>query len=239
MAEKCVTTALNLSGILNAFGSELRGRRIKYQAMTLTEGRNPVDPFLKPIDEPKDQTLKQIYAAQEARFGKVFTPAKVLLARLAPPFAQFYGRSPELDRELTLSPETAMLVRERVARLNVCLFCIDSIRAATILASMDQAKFDALEDYSASPLFTDAERAALDYVTQLTRDKKVDPATFDRMANYYSEREICEIVYLVASEHLYNMTDIGLNIHSDMICDIAKKRKYEKLASRPDSAGRV
>jgi hypothetical protein len=44
----------------------------------------------------------------------------------------------------------------------------------------------------------------------------------------YSEREICEIVYLIASEHLYNITNIGLNIHSDMICDIAKKRKYRE-----------
>lgn len=53
----------------------------------------------------------------------------------------------------------------------------------------------------------------------------MDPDTFDRMAGYYSEREICEIVYLVASEHLYNITNIGLNIHSDMICDIAKKKR--------------
>jgi hypothetical protein len=28
----------------------------------------------------------------------------------------------------------------------------------------------------------------------------------------------------VASEHLYNITNIGLNIHSDMLCDISRKR---------------
>ncbi len=44
------------------------------------------------------------------------------------------------------------------------------------------ARFDALPDYRASPLFTDAERAALDYATELTRDKKVDPGTFARLA---------------------------------------------------------
>ncbi len=194
--------------------------------MAIAEERNPDDPYLSPIEVPNDPVLRQVYASQEARFGKVFTPAKVLLARLPPPFAQYYGRPSELDKELTLSPETALLVRERVARINVCLFCIDSIRAATILASMNQAKFEALEEYNTSPLFTDAERAMLDYVTQLARDKKVDPVTFNRMAKHFSEREICEIVYLVASEHLFNVTDIGLNIHSDMICDIAKKRKY-------------
>jgi len=88
---------------------------------------------------------------------------------------------------------------------------------------MNQAKFDALDGYGTSPVFNDAERAALDYVTELTKDKKVSPETFTRMSRHYSEREICEIVWLVASEHLYNMTNIGLNIHSDMLCDIAKR----------------
>lgn len=194
--------------------------------MAIARQRNSDDPFISPIENPTDPTLKQVYVAQQNRLGKVLTPAKVLLARLPPAFTKYYGMSLELDRELTLPPETIMLVRERVARLNVCLFCIDSIRAATILASMNQAKFDALEEYDTNPLFTNSERAALDYTTQLTRDKKVDPATFDRMAEYYSEREICEIVYLIANEHLHNITDIGLNIHSDMICDIARKRKH-------------
>jgi len=29
----------------------------------------------------------------------------------------------------------------------------------------------------------------------------------------------------VASEHFYNMTNIGLNIHSDLLCDINRKKK--------------
>jgi alkylhydroperoxidase family enzyme len=82
-----------------------------------------------------------------------------------------------------------------------------------------------MEDYATSPLYSDAERALLDYVTELTRDKKVEPETFARLRKHYSERAICEIVWLVASEHFYNMTNIGLNIHSDMLCDIARKRK--------------
>jgi alkylhydroperoxidase family enzyme len=88
---------------------------------------------------------------------------------------------------------------------------------------MNQAKFDALEEYGTSALFTDKERAALDFATELTKNKKVDPDTFGSLARYYSEREICEIVWLVASEHLYNLTNIGLNIHSDMLCDISRK----------------
>jgi hypothetical protein len=37
-------------------------------------------------------------------------------------------------------------------------------------------------------------------------------------------------VWLVASEHFYNITNIGLNIHSDMLCDIAKSRKGIEVA---------
>jgi len=102
---------------------------------------------------------------------------------------------------------------------------MDIGRSFIIKASMNEAKFDALDQYGTSDLFTEAERAALDYVTALTKDKEAEPATFARLSRYYSEREICEIVWLVASEHLYNMTNIGLNIHSDMLCDISRKKR--------------
>ncbi len=118
-----------------------------------------------------------------------------------------------------------MLIREQVAHINVCEFCMDIGRYITMKASMNQAKFDALDQYRTSPLFSEAERAALDYVTELTRDKKVSPETSGGLSRHYSERAICEIVWVVASEHVYNMTNIGLNIHSDMLCDIKRKKK--------------
>ena len=182
------------------------------------------DSFLPPIEKPTGLLMKLAYFFTRKRFGKVLTPLKVHSARLPIGFGQFYAKIGELDKKLKLPPEMVMLIREQVARINVCLFCIDIGRAFTIKASMNQAKFDALEQYRKSPLFSDAERAALDYVTELTKEKKVNPDTFSRMSRYYPERQICEIVWLVASEHVYNMTNIGLNIHSDMLCDIARRR---------------
>jgi alkylhydroperoxidase family enzyme len=182
-------------------------------------------PFLPPIENPQDPFLKQVYIAQERMFGKVIAPIKVHSARLPAGFIQFYGKLNELDSELQLPSETRLLIRERVARLNICLFCIAANRAYTIRGSMNQAKFDELEQYKTSPLFSEAERAALDYVTELTSEKKVSPNTFARLSVYYSERKICEIVWLVASEHLNNITNLGLNIHSDMLCEITRKAK--------------
>ena len=129
-----------------------------------------------------------------------------------------------LFKKLELPTETAYLIREQVSHINVCEFCMDIGRAFVVKAALNEAKFDALQNYKSSPLFSEAERAALDYVTELTRDKNVAPATFEKVRQFYSERAICEMVWLVASEHFYNLTNLGLNIHSDMLCDIARRQ---------------
>lgn len=189
-----------------------------------------MDTFLSPIEKPRDPVMRMAYAMTRRQFGKVLTPVKVFCARLPVGFGVFYSKMSKLDKKLQLAPEMIILIRERVARFNVCHFCVDIGRSFAIKASMNEARFDAPGDYRTSPLFTETERAALDYVTELTHDRKVNPETFERMAKHYSERAICEIVWLVESEHFYNTTNIGLNIHSDMLSDIARKRTTDRTA---------
>ena len=183
-----------------------------------------MDTFLAPIENPASPVMRMVYGMSRRQFGKVMTPLKVFMARMPLAFGMFYGKISKLDKKLELPPETQMLVRERVARLNVCLFCIDIGRAIAIKARLNEAKFDALEEYATNPLFSLAERALLDYVTELTLTRQVNAETFARLRKHYSERAICEIVWLAASEHFYNVSNIGLNIHSDMLCDISRKR---------------
>ncbi|HUH64653.1 MAG TPA: carboxymuconolactone decarboxylase family protein, partial [Terracidiphilus sp.] len=184
-----------------------------------------VGTFLPPIEKPQQQMIRIAYAMAKRQFGKVLTPLKVVYARMPAAFGLFASRISKLDKKLILPVETAFLIREQVARINVCEFCMDIGRFFAIKTGLNEAKFDALGDYATRPLFSDAERALLDYVTELTRTKSVAPATFARMAKHYSERAICEVVWLIASEHFYNLTNIGLNIHSDMLCDLSRKPK--------------
>jgi len=179
-----------------------------------------MDTFLSPIEKPKGLMMKLAYYFTRKQFGKVLMPLKVHSVRLPTAFGMFYGKVSGLDKKLVLPREMVMLIREQVARINICLFCMDAARWSVIKESMNEAKFDALEHYNTSPLFSAAERAALDYVTDLTKEKKADPDTFARLSVHFSEREICEIVWLVGSEHLYNLTNIALNIHSDRLCKI-------------------
>ena len=181
-------------------------------------------PFLTPIEKPTSLRWKLVYFFTRLRFGKVITPLKVMAARLPIAFGSFSGKIGQLDKKLQLPAETVMLIRERVAQINVCLFCIDIGRAYTIMSSMNQAKFDALPDYQTSPLFTEKEKVLLDFVTMLARDRKMDSWQFNQLAQYYDERSICEIIWITATEFYYNIGNIGLNIHSDMLCDIARKK---------------
>jgi alkylhydroperoxidase family enzyme len=176
--------------------------------------------YLTPVEKPKSLMLKLGYRYTRRQFGRVPGPLSVFCARMPTAFTSFYGKVSKLDKKLELSLDTAALVRERVASTNMCLYCMDANRwAATHKAPEKEGKFDALDEYRTSPLFSDAERAALDYATELTEDRQVSQDTFAELSRHYSEREICEIVWLVASEHLYNVNNIGLNIGSAGLCE--------------------
>ena len=175
-----------------------------------------MDTYLPPIEHPSGLMMKLAYFFTRKQFGKVLTPIKVHSARLPVAFGLFYGKIGKLDKKLTLPAETVMLVREQVARINVCEFCIDIGRSFTIQAAMNQAKFDALGEYRTSSLFSEKERALLDYVTELTKDKQLKQETFARMARHFSEREICEIVYVVATRYAPVTPQVGANVITDV-----------------------
>jgi alkylhydroperoxidase family enzyme len=180
-----------------------------------------VTAYLPPIEHPRGLRLKLIYFFSRRQAGQVITPITTFAARMPFPFMSFYGKLNRLDKKLQLPQRTAVLLREQVASINTCLFCMDAARWYAARDSADnRARFDALPEYRTSPLFSEAERAALDYATELSTAKRVEPGTFGRLARHYTEREICDIVWLVASEHLNNMTNIGLNIGSDGLCAV-------------------
>ena len=188
-------------------------------------------PYLQPVDKPRNLMLKIVYFFSKRMFGKVATPIAVHSARMPAGFLSFYGKVSRLDKKLKLPARTAAIIREQVASTNMCLFCMDATRFyVTRKSPGDLARFDALDGYRTSPLFTDAERAALDYATELTSSKTVAPETFAALKRHYDDREICDIVWLVASEHLYNMTNIALGIGSDGLCEMNSAREAKARA---------
>ena len=140
-------------------------------------------------------------------------------------FTSFYGKLAKLDGKLTVPKELVMLVREQVARTNGCEFCIDSNRwAALNKGGISAEKLDALHEFATSPQFGSAERAALGFVTEVAANKHSSRETFQRLGQHFSEQQICELVWLVASEHLYNINNIALGIGAQGLCEGAPVR---------------
>jgi AhpD family alkylhydroperoxidase len=176
-------------------------------------------PLLPPIEHPKSFVWTLGFFFMRRKFGKVMGPAGVFSARMPLAFTTHYAKVGRLEKKLTLSADTALVIREQVATINGCGFCMDATKANALRRSAESAaRFADLARYRTSPRFSDAERAALDYVTEVTATKHVREATFAALQRHFSEREICDIVWLTASEHLFNINNIALNIGSDGFC---------------------
>ncbi|MBS1884082.1 MAG: carboxymuconolactone decarboxylase family protein [Actinobacteria bacterium] len=183
----------------------------------------PDGSFLAPVEKPRGLPWKVMYWYSRRRWGKVPRPFSVFAVRMPIAFGNFFGKVSKLDKKLALPADTAMLVRARVAGLNMCMWCVDGQRWFVGHETPEELpKLDAVGEYRTSPLFDERQRAALDYATELTEHKRVTAATFARLAEAYSEREICEIAWLVSSEHLYNLNNLGLGIGSDGLCEVTR-----------------
>jgi alkylhydroperoxidase family enzyme len=177
--------------------------------------------YLAPIDKPKGLRLKLLYRFLGRRFGKPPGWLTVFSARMPLAYTSWLGKVYSLNKKLELARDTERLVRARVNGINMCMWCMDADRWSMI-TDMPHIlpKLDAIDEYRTNPLFSDKERAALDFATELTEHKHVSPETFDALSRHHSEREICEIVWVVSTNHLMNINNLGLGIGSDGLCEI-------------------
>ena len=76
-------------------------------------------------------------------------------------------------------------------------------------------KIDALGDYETSPLYTDAERAALAYADAMTvTGRDVSDELFARLRESYTDDEIVELTEAVAWENASSKFNRALRIPS-------------------------
>ncbi len=91
------------------------------------------------------------------------------------------------------------LVNRRVAWWNGCEYCQDAHAAKGSRLGISTAKIEALGDYEYSPLFSDAERVALEYADAITdTHRDVDDALFARLQRHYDDDTIAELTMIVA-----------------------------------------
>jgi alkylhydroperoxidase family enzyme len=63
-------------------------------------------------------------------------------------------------------------------------------------------KIEALNDYAKSPLFSDAEKVALEYADAITDTRRdVDGALFARLRQHYDDDTVAELTMIIAWEN--------------------------------------
>ncbi len=179
---------------------------------------------LEPIEKPKGFMMHMAYWGTRRQFGKVMTPMKVVLARM-PGSLKVSNEIAKFElKGIRLEPGLHYMVGILASQINGCGFCVDLGRSMAIREHLGMEKFNALSEYKESPLFSDRERAALAYVEEATRQKRVSDATFGELRKHFRDWEIAEITWVNAIENYYNLLNIPLEIESDGFCAIAQAR---------------
>ncbi len=179
---------------------------------------------LQPIEKPKGIMMRFAHWGTRRQFGKVMTPIKVVGARMPGSLKMMNEIVKFENKGIKLETQLHFMIAALGSQINGCSWCIDFAQALAIRQHLDMEKFNALSDYKINPLFTERERAALTYVEEITRNRRVSDATFDELRKHFSEREIVEITWVNAVNNYYNLINIPLEIGSDGFCSIAQAR---------------
>jgi alkylhydroperoxidase family enzyme len=87
-----------------------------------------------------------------------------------------------------------------------------------------EAKLAAVTTWRESPLFSEAERVALEYAERITRtDEKVDDAIVERLKRHFTEPQIVELTAAIAFENFRSKFNPALGVESQGFCIIPRR----------------
>ena len=105
----------------------------------------------------------------------------------------------------TLTTALKELVIVRTSQLNCTDYCLASHTAIALRLGWSPAHLAALHDAPASPMFTDAEKAAIHLAEVMTLDSHAySDADFTHLRSFYSEGEVVELMAAIGLFNYFN-----------------------------------
>jgi AhpD family alkylhydroperoxidase len=103
------------------------------------------------------------------------------------------------------------LVELRVSQLNGCAFCVDMHVKQLKIAGESELRLYHVVIWHESPLFTDRERAALEWAEVLTKlpPQGVPDDVYERVRAQFSEKEIADLSFAVIAINGWNRISIA------------------------------
>jgi len=156
-------------------------------------------PRLAPLAVNEKPELRTEFDAAEKRMG--FIPNSVLIMARKPKMVKaFQQMSASIwDPEGKVPMAFKRLLAHVASRSAGCQYCMAHTGEGAIKLGVEQQKLDAVWDYQRSPLFTPAERAALDVAVGAgCVPNAVTDAMFLELRKHWTEEQIVEIVGLIS-----------------------------------------
>ena len=122
-------------------------------------------------------------------------------------------------RRSPIEPALRSLITVRVSQINGCAFCVDLNSATLIKRGASMEKIGALSTWRSSALFSERERAALDYAEAVTRsDIEVEERQFERLREHFDDDAIVELTGLIAFQNLSSKFNSALAVPPQGFC---------------------
>lgn len=157
-------------------------------------------PHLEPValDQIDDPQIRERF--EHYRKTRGFTPNSIMTMVRRPNIVKaFMALNQAVLYEGTVPEETKMLVSLACSVASGCRYCQSHMANLSAIYKASDEKIAALLDCEASELYSDAERAAVLLALKAGRQpNEASQADFDRLAQYYDEGQIVEIVASIA-----------------------------------------
>ena len=103
------------------------------------------------------------------------------------------------------------LVFLRVSQINGCAFCVDNHAAQALQAGESARRLNALALWRDTPLFSDAERAALAWAEGVTRlgDRGPSDEAFQSLRAHFSDKQVVTLTLAIGLINGLNRLAIG------------------------------
>jgi uncharacterized peroxidase-related enzyme len=156
-------------------------------------------PRLAPLPPTSVPDLQFEFEAARKRLG--FVPNSIAIMARCPKIVKGYQQlaAAIFDPHSTVPLSLKQLIGHVASRSAGCQYCVAHTGGVAVKAGLEQRKFDAIWEYQSSPLFTPAERAALDVaVAAGCVPNAVSDEMFLELCKHWSKEQIVEIVGVIA-----------------------------------------
>ena len=137
------------------------------------------------------------------------------------PRLNFYKHAPELAAKLTELSQASRkssigntlldLVNIRASQLNGCAFCVDMHCKEAKIHGERELRIYHIPIWRESPLFTDAERAALEWTEAVTRlsGRGIEDDVYQRARVHFSEAQLTELTFAITIINAWNRLSVS------------------------------